>query len=132
MIAISPPGRVWNPWTSTMVRREFRKRVEAGQRGELKPVSEVKHVDERNPPPLYEIRWQDIAVTTVVDGSKTFGEVLVRMYHSEPVGMPSHFIGHHIHEKHVDVADINGAQDEEIAIAKKFYDAGEPGNWGIA
>jgi len=132
MSAISPPGRVWNPWTSTMIRREFRKRVQAAERGELQPVKEVKSVDEDNPPPLYEIRWQGVSVTSIQDGAQTFSEVVVRMYHSEPPSVPSHFIGHHIHEKDVAASNVYDAQDEEIAVAKQFHDAGEAVNWGIA
>ncbi|TFC87452.1 hypothetical protein [Cryobacterium sp. TMT4-31] len=114
-----------------MAKMEFQRRIQKASRGELTPVSEVKHVDETNPPPLYEIRWQTINVTTVVDGVTQFGNTLVRLYHSEPAAALDHFVGHHIHEKSL-AGDINSAQDAEIGIAKRFYDSGESQLWGIA
>lgn len=132
LAAITPEGRVWNPWAQRMVRAEFRDRVKAAARGELEPIDHVKAVDQENPPPLYEIRWQGIAVTDHRDGHTTHGTALARMYHSEPPHLDDHFIGHHVHEKLLDVDDINATQDEEIRIAKRFYDAGEPTGWGIA
>lgn len=131
--AISPPGRLWNPYAKSIVRAEFRKRIEKAERGELQPVDEVKPVDVSHPPPLYEIRWQDIAVTTrESDGTQSFGEALVRMYHSEPTSRTGHFVGHHAHEKDVTVADVNAAQQLEIAKAIVHYKAGESSKWGIA
>ncbi|TFD41767.1 hypothetical protein E3T37_03690 [Cryobacterium sp. TMT2-10] len=114
-----------------MAKVEFERRIEKAKRGQLRPVAEVKAVDVENPPPLYEIRWQTINVTSVVDGVSIFGKALVRLYHSEPDTVPGHFIGHHIHEKDL-VGDVNDAQDQEINIAKKFYDSGQPAFWGIA
>lgn len=133
MAAVSPPGRVWNPWSGTIVRREFRRRIERAAEGDLKPIDEVKPVDITNPPPFYEIRWQGIAVTEMQDdGSQTFGQVIVRMYHSEPPAVPEHFIGHHAHEKNVTVDDVNAAQNDEISTAIGWYEHGIDSNWGIA
>lgn len=132
MVALKPEGRVWNPFAERMVRAEFRDRVHAASRGELVPVDEVKPVDVRYPPPLYEIRWQDIPVTTRVGGDLVHSTALVRMYHSEPAEAPNHFIGHHIHEKLIDVSDINREQNAEIRVAKSFHDLGKSTNWGIA
>ncbi|MEV7608621.1 hypothetical protein AB0N61_03970 [Microbacterium sp. NPDC089320] len=116
-----------------MVRAEFKKRLEKAQRGELEPVDEVKPVDVLNPPPLYEIRWQDIAVTDRLDdGTQRFGKVVVRLYHSEPVARPGHFVGHHAHEKDVDAADVYAAQDAEIDVAIGWYNHGADDFWGIA
>lgn len=131
--AVSPPGRVWNPWSSSMARAEFKRRLEKAVRGQLKPVDEVKPVDVAQPPPMYEIRWQDIAVANLRDdGSQEFGKVVVRLYHSEPPSVPDYFIGHHAHEKDVTAEDVNAAQDSEIAAAVGYHDHGLPHNWGIA
>lgn len=131
--AISPPGRVWNPYALGMARAEFRKRIQKAQLGQLAPVDEVKAVDVRNPPPLYEIRWQGVHVTDRLDnGKQRFGEVLVRMYHSEPASRPSHFIGHHAHEKDVTASDVNAAQQLEIKTAIGWHGHGHAKNWGIA
>jgi len=129
--SISPEGRVWNPYALRMVRAEFRDRIKTAARGELEPVDEVKPVDIRNPPPLYEIRWQGIHVTDQIDGQLHHTTALVRMYHSEPASIPEYFVGHHVHEKLVDVDDISGTQQAEIEIAKRFFDSGESSNWGI-
>lgn len=131
--AVSGPGRVWNPYARQMVRSEFKQRILKAQRGQLEPVDEVKPVDIRNPPPLYEIRWQNIPVTHRAEsGAVNHEEVVVRMYHSEPVAMPDVFIGHHAHEKITDVADVNGAQQEHIALAVQRHLDGESSDWGIA
>lgn len=131
--AVSGGDRVWNPYAKGLVRSEFKKRIEKAERGQLVPVDEVKPVEVWNPPPLYEIRWPDIHVTErSKDGIQTYLTVQVRMYHSEPAQEPEFFIGHHVHEKRLDVDDINAAQQEEIQAAVKWYALGEPENWGIA
>lgn len=129
--ALDSPGRVWNPHSRTMAKMEFQRRVQKAGRGELEPLDEVKPVDEKNPPPLYEIRWQTIGVTTRVDGVTKHAQTIVRLYHSEPTGVPTHFVGHHIHEKLIS-DDTWSAQNAEIEIAKAFYHAGESTLWGIA
>lgn len=133
MAVISSEGRVWNPWSGTIVRREFRSRILRASKGELLPVDEVKPVDINQPPPMYEIRWQDVDVAELLpDGSQRFAKVVVRMYHSEPTGVPDYFIGHHAHEKDLDADDINAAQDEEIRTALGWYQHGFESGWGIA
>lgn len=127
------PTRLWNPYAKQMVKSEFKARIKKASEGRLRPVDEIKAVDVRNPPPLYEIRWQGIKVTDrAADGTQTFGEAIVRMYHSEPASHPGHFIAHHAHEKRTDVADVNAAQQVEINKAIAWYDKGKPSGWGIA
>lgn len=124
---------MWNPWSSAITRAEFKKRIQKASRGELEPIDEVKPVDAVNPPPMYEIRWQDIAVAELQDdGSQKFSEVQVRLYHSEPPSRPGYFIGHHAHEKDVVTTDVNAAQNREISVAVAWHDHGSPTNWGIA
>lgn len=131
--AVAAPGRVWNPFAAQMVKSEFKSRILKAQQGRLRPVDEVKPVDVINPPPLYEIRWQGISVTTRnSDGTQVFGEALVRMYHSEPLTAPGHFIGHHAHEKKIDVPDVNTEQQQEIKTAIGWHNQGISTNWGIA
>lgn len=131
--AVKRPGRVWNPYAAQMARSEFKKRIERAEKGKLRPVEEVKPVDVQNPPPLYEIRWQAISVTEVdADGKQSFGEAVVRMYHSEPSSVPGHFVGHHAHEKDLSVDDVNQAQQQEIKTAIGWHDHGVSHNWGIA
>lgn len=116
-----------------MVRAEFRQRLLKASEGKLVPVDEVKPVDISNPPPLYEIRWIDVAVTDIdSQGSTSFGRVHVRLYHSEPPEAPNHFIGHHAHEKNVELDDVRGAQDAEIQTAIGWYRHGYNERWGIA
>lgn len=133
MASVSPSGRVWNPWSERMVRSEFRSVLQRAELGELEPVDEVKPVDANNPPPLYELRWQGIATTDLdATGKQSHGEVVVRLYHSEPSEAPDYFIGHHAHEKDVDAADVWTAQNAEIATAVGWYNHGRNSNWGIA
>lgn len=130
--AIEAPDRVWSPHSRAMAKMEFQRRVQKAKRGELRPVTEVKPVDVENPPPLYEIRWQTIHVTTLTDGVVNHQKTVVRLYHSEPAAHPEYFIGHHIHEKDLSADHIYSAQDEEIKISKRYFDIGEPTSWGIA
>lgn len=127
------PGRLWNPYAKQMARSEFKARIKKASEGRLRPVDEVKAVDVLNPPPLYEIRWQGISVTELApDGvTQSFGEAVVRMYHSEPTSKPRHFIGHHAHEKNLAAANINAAQQVEINKAIAWYRQGESTGWGI-
>lgn len=116
-----------------MVRSEFTNVLTRATRGELKPIDEVKPVDIANPPPMYELRWQDIAVTNRdATGALTHSTVVVRLYHSEPDEAPGYFVGHHAHEKDVATADVRGAQNDEIATALGWYQHGKDSLWGIA
>ncbi|PPG85007.1 hypothetical protein [Rathayibacter rathayi] len=132
--AISGPGRLWNPYSLALAKVEFGDRVQQAAAGKLVPVDEVKPVDVKNSPPLYELRWQGIDVVERDDDSpagKRFLTVLVRMYHSEPSTRPGFFIGHHIHEKVVTGADPNADQNVEIAEARRIYFDGVSSAWGL-
>jgi len=131
--AVSGENRVWNPYARAMVNAEFKRRIQKAAAGKLKPVDEVKPIDVANPPPLYEIRWQEIPVTEVdSQGNQIHKQVLVRMYHSEPSSLPAYFVGHHAHEKLVDVEDVNAVQQDEIRAAIRWHNHGEGSLWGIA
>lgn len=133
LTAISRPGRVWSPSARAMVKAEFKQRLKKAMTGRLNPVDEVTPVDVQNPPPLYEIRWQHIPVTERdSEGVISHAQVLVRMYHSEPAITPDYFVGHHAHEKLLDVDDINASQQVEIGVAIKWYIHGKDSRWGIA
>ncbi len=135
MEAISNDARRWNIYNRATAKAACKKRLERAAKGELKPVDEVKGVDEDNTAPLYEIRWQNVAVTEQSPddpSQQVFLEVLVRMYHSEPDILPQYFVGHHVHEKVVtDGVEVYELQDDEIAVARRKYEVGEPVTWGI-
>lgn len=132
LASISGEGRVWNPWSRSMAGAEFRQRLQKAASGKLTPVDEVKPVDVRNPPPLYEIRWQGISVTNrAADGALSYSKVIVRLYHSEPPEAPDHFIGHHAHEKDVSADDVNEVQDSEIKVALGWHAHGLDRRWDI-
>ncbi|WP_150117073.1 hypothetical protein [Arthrobacter sp. ERGS1:01] len=134
MAAVSKGNRLWNPFAKAMVQAEFRRRIILATQGLLKPVEEVKDVgDSPLSEPLYEIRWQDIAVTDAATDTElqTYHEVLVRLYHSEPAAEPGYFIGHHAHEKIIDGRETWELQSEEIHVAAGYYRMGENSNWGI-
>lgn len=131
--SIAGGDRVWNPFAEQMARSEFKRRIEKAERGELRPVDEVKPVDVSNPPPLYEIRWQGIHVTgRRSDGVQYFADAKVRLYHSEPTTVPTHFVGHHAHEKDLSAVDVNAAQQQEIRTALGWHYQGISSTWGIA
>lgn len=135
MVVLRQPHRLWNPYAEAMVKSEFKKRIRKGAAGELKPIDEVKGVGEAYQQPLYEIRWQGIPVTEreTPQSAIVYGNILVRLYHSEPAAAPGFFIGHHIHQKVVDDgADIYADQDAEIAVARGLYDLGEPIRWHLS
>lgn len=135
MEAITTDTRRWNIYNRSVAKAACKKRLERAVRGELTPVEEVKGVDEENSAPLYEIRWQNVAVTDQSPEEPSqlvFSEVQVRMYHSEPDVYPEHFIAHHVHEKVVDDdSNIYQLQDDEIAVARRVYTTGENVKWGL-
>lgn len=126
------PGRVWSPHARVMAKAEFRQRIRKAGHGRLRPVDEVKAIDAKNPPPLYEIRWQHIPVTQRdAEGSLSYEQTIVRMYHTEPLNVPGYFVGHHAHEKDVTAEDVNAAQQAEINIAIAWHEHGKDSSWGI-
>ncbi|SEE18817.1 hypothetical protein SAMN04489740_0842 [Arthrobacter alpinus] len=134
MAAVSSGLRLWNPFARAMIQAEFRGRIALATQGELKPIEQVKDVG--GTPvvePLYEIRWQEIAVTDAATSStpKSHYEVMVRLYHSEPSEEPEYFIGHHAHEKVIDGSETWNLQTAEIQVAAGYYRLGEGVNWGI-
>ena len=131
--AISHSGRQMNEYISSMAAAEFKHLVKIAQSGRLKPERQVKAVDVNNPPPLFELRWQGVTVREK-DPQGLFRDkrLLVRMYHSEPVETPLHFIGHHIHEKVISGdAETWLLQSEEIFTAVGFYQLGKSTRWGL-
>lgn len=135
MAVLRQPNRLWSPYAEVMVKAEFKKRIQKAAAGLLKPIDEVKGVGEGHAQPLYEIRWQDIPVTEREDpqASPVHLQVLVRLYHSEPVSEPDYFIGHHIHQKVVGPGvDVRSRQDAEIAVARRIFDMGEAIRWHLS
>lgn len=130
---IQKPNRVTNDFVWAMSRSEVLQRLRVAASGKLRPPSQIKPVDIKNPPALYEIRWQGITVRTrLSDGSLGSEQIIVRMYHSEPSEAPGFFIGHHIHEKDVsDPSNINKLQNDEIKVAVKYFELGKQTCWGI-
>lgn len=131
--AIQNPSRIWTERIQKLACAEFRSRVKRASEGRLRTYRQIKAVDIQNPPPLYELRWQNIGVLEDAGGGNYVPkEIQVRMYHSEPGSKPKHFIGHHIHEKKIlDKESTNLLQDQEIEIAKQFYFQGESTLWGL-
>jgi hypothetical protein len=141
MAAIEEPGRLWNMWNRASTKAEFAGRLRAAQRGELKPIDEVKYLERGSQAWLYEIRWQDISVRhRTPEGVLSFLSLKVRALHAETSSLPMHLIGLHAHEKII--VDVEGdpeasraetarAQNREIDKAvKRFWDE-QPSNWGI-
>ena len=122
-----------NPYLLADAKAQFTTRLRLARAGELKPITMIKPVDTRNPPPLFEIRWQGIrAGRPDGNGGVRHTDILIRMYHSEPESQPRYFIAHHVHEKVVSDQDsINELQNQEIETAKGHYYRGLRANWGI-
>jgi hypothetical protein len=131
---IDAPHRITNDYVWAMAKAEVKSRLKLAAAGKLSAPNQVKPVDVRNPPPMYEIRWQGITVRQKLnDGTIGGVEILVRMYHSEPSEAPEHFIGHHIHEKDVsDPSEANRLQNDEIRVALNYFELGKPNLWDIS
>lgn len=132
--AVSSPDRVWNPWARASVRAEFRDRLETAMRGELVPIDQVKTLRFGPDVDMFEIRWQDVAVTDLDDQRhQVFHTVQVRLYYAEPPGIGMCVVGLHAHEKQTDGSDedISRAQDAEIFEATCRYGDGICNKWGI-
>lgn len=133
-IVIEKPTRITNDYVWAAARAEIKKKIELASQGRLTPPRQIDVVDRRNPPPMYEIRWQNITIRELQpDGKIAYLSLIVRMYHSEPLEAPEYFIGHHIHEKDVSDEDvINTLQNAEIAVARRYFEHGLPTLWGIS
>lgn len=133
-LLIEGSSRITNGYVWSMARAEIKSRIKIAEAGKLRTTRQIKPVDVNNPPPLYEIRWQDITVQErIEDGTIRDSRLLVRMYHSEPREAPGYFIGHHIHEKDVtDTNQVNNHQNAEIGVALKYFDNGRDDLWGIS
>lgn len=125
-------SRRWNPHTEAMARAEFRDRLEAAERGELKPIDEVKEIGEGSV--LFEIRWLDLPVTDQdPSGTIRHSHTDVRLYHAEPVQLSLCALGLHAAEKPHGLADrdVRDLQDAAIAEALRRYWEGEGSRWGL-
>jgi hypothetical protein len=132
---IEAPNRITHDYVWIMAKAEIKQVLKQAAAGKLQPPDQLKPVDVSNPPPLYEIRWQSITVRTRMEDGRVEDErLLIRMYHSEPHEAPTHFIGHHIHEKAVDgdSKEIRQWQDTEIKVAVRYFEQGKPVLWGIS
>lgn len=119
-VVSSPTARRWNPYAAAMAKAEFRNRLKAAQRGELKPVDQVKAMDPDDE--LFEIRWVGLTVTEhdPDSGTNVFLDIEVRLLHAEPAALGVCAIGLHAHQKVVvdgDKVETRRLQDVEIAIA---------------
>jgi len=130
---IHKPNRIINDYVLGMAKAEIRTRIRLAEKGALHTPSQVDSVDRRGGAPLYEIRWQNITVLVKRGrGKPRESEIKLRLYHSEPREAPSHFVGHHIHEKDLTVkSQINHLQNAEIRVARNYYFQGLPTFWGI-
>lgn len=133
-MVIEQPSRVTNGYIWAAARAEIKQKLELASQGKLTPPRQIDVIDGSNPPPLYEIRWQNITIQELqLDGTLIDLSLIVRMYHSEPFEAPHHFIGHHIHEK--DISDPNTVkelQNSEISVARGYFEHGLPTFWGIS
>lgn len=134
MEVLRQPNRLRNPYAETIAKSEFKKRIQKASAGLLKPVDEVKGVDEDHVQPLYEIRWQDIPVTEreSPEAPTVHKSILLRLYHSEPESEPDYFIGHLVHQKVIDPGvDVYAHQTAEMDVARRIYDLGEGVRWHL-
>jgi len=127
--------RRWNPYAWAMTKSEFTNVLRRAERGDLKPVDEVKEIQRFPQEFLYELRWLYDSVEHVdADGSRVFMPVHVRLYHAEPAVITDALIGLHLHEKVIDPLDAartRALQNAEIEVAARSYWAGHHSSWGI-
>lgn len=132
--AVARDNRVWNIYSISMAKAEFKKRITVAAEGRLASLTQVATVGHDPEVPMYEIRWQGINVTerSPETGQLTYSTVLVRMYHSEPSILPNYFIGHVAHEKVIDTpTEISRLQSAEIEVAQNLYRIGRPVRWYV-
>lgn len=130
----APPKRLWNPFQESIIRAEFRKRLEKAAQGKLQPPEELKPL--RGGGSLFEIRWQAIPVREVVSEElQAARKVEVRLIHAQPFDeLGLCILGLHAHEKTIvedDRAATKDAQDDQIDIAEQLYASGYPTCWGV-
>ena len=130
---IRAKGKIADEYSLIMACAEIRNRIERAAEGRLRTTHQVKWVDQRNLPPIFELRWQGISISFLSELRKDRHQTLLfRMYCSEPEAFPEHFIGHHLHEKVIsDPERIWILQNREIAIARDLCERGVETSWGI-
>lgn len=136
MAAIRGENRFRNPYSDSMVKAEFRSRIQAATEGKLEPDTQVKLVGRKRLVEITEIRWQDIPVVERSEGptDRVHKDVLVRMYICEPDSLPFHLLGHRVHEKIViegDDDETNRLQTLEMLSAADVHVAGQPHRWDL-
>lgn len=130
----APTNRLWNPFQESLIRAEFKKRLEKAARGELKPPEELKPL--RSGGSLFEIRWQAIPVHEICpSGLHSHTKVGVRLIHAQPFDeLGLCILGLHAHEKTIiedDQAATKDTQDDQIDIAERLFASGYPTCWGV-
>lgn len=121
-------NRVWNPWSEPAVAAKFRDRLRRAAAGRLRPVDEVKPL--RGGRRLFEIRWQDIAVTEVHDGQASHHTTNARLIHAEPAELGVALLGLVVHEKPQTV-ESKVEQDAHIDAAQNILVRAESSLWGV-
>jgi hypothetical protein len=124
------PDGPGNAYLLAIALGEFHSRLDQAESGMLIGSTRVKRVRRHNDPPLFEIRWQGVAIPSV-DTAET-ASVSIRMYHSEPANLPLVFIGHHIHKKQTTPTNaITALQDYEISVAQRICSSGKLVMWNV-
>jgi len=126
-------NRLINDYLLASARADIRTTLMKAMRGDLLPIKQLKALNGRVMPQLFEIRWQNITAREIQqNGTLKTVQLLFRMYHSEPSEVPGYFIGHHIHEKQVKIReDIKQLQNREIQRAREYFESGRQSHWGI-
>lgn len=127
------PGRLWNPWTAAMAKKEFRRRLLKAQAGELAPIAEVKVLGTGGEV-LFEIAWKGLTVMERTAGGDVPRSLEVRLIHAEPIELSVCAVGLHAHEKRVypdDPKRTHDDQDAEIDVALVRYNQGIGHLWGV-
>lgn len=130
---VNTKGKKFHENSLLIARAEIRNRLERACAGKLRSTHHIRWVDKQNLPPMFELRWQGITLSsTDGSGAKKFQTLLIRMYYSEPGSNPRFFIGHHIHEKKIgDPERTKILQNIEIQVARELCQEGQITNWGI-
>lgn len=114
---------------------EIEERLERAERGQLRPIEQVKVI--RGVPAavaMFEIRWSSIVANVAHPLSGIYREkaVHVRLYFVE--GRKQWIVGLHVREKVIADTDeqTRALQDSEILRAYRFYEQGVADGWGVA
>lgn len=135
-ICMDTAGREWpSEAMKADAKVSFQRRLKKAKQGRLESLDEVKSLTRAEHAPLFEIRWNEVLVSTrdLVTGELTSFGISLRLYLYDPDG-DTWVVGLWAHEKRFGADDIEtkALQDQQIDLALDFWGCHQEAGFGVA